>query len=99
MALRRMNEKEIARWGRIRAKGRKPFIARETITFALIPAVSAIVLQSLEFLLRGKFASRDYTVTLVTCVALGLWRFFKAHHEWMLQEERYKASAVSTALA
>ena len=93
--IERMSEKEIARWGGIRTRGKQRFIARETITFALIPLLATIVWYSLKSFWTGKpeFGSIDYGSRLFTSVVFALWGFFKARSHWMSQEDRYKTSA------
>ena len=62
MTMKRMSEKQIERWGRIRARGLTRFIALETITSALIAVVATIAAYSLEYVRTGKldFNSKDY---------------------------------------
>jgi hypothetical protein len=75
MTMKGMSEKEIERWGRIRSRGKRRLIARETIIFALIPVVVTIVWYSLKFLWTGKLelGSIDYGLRLFTTVVFALW--------------------------
>ena|SRR5438309_1278941 len=94
MIMKRMSEKEIERWGRIRAKGLTRFIALETITFALIAMVATIGAYSLEYVRTGKleFSSKDYLMGPIFTVFFALYGFFSGHFRWIKQEDRYIAS-------
>jgi hypothetical protein len=94
MTMKRMSEREIQRWGRIRARGLTRFIALETITYGLIAVVATIAGYSLEYVRTGKheFSSRDYLFGPIFTVVFALYRFFRGHFRWIKQEDRYRAS-------
>lgn len=62
MTMKRMSEREIERWGRIRERGLTRFIALETIAYALIAVVATIGAYSLEYVRTGRleFTFKDY---------------------------------------
>ena len=97
MTMKRMSEREIERWGRIRARGLTRFIALETITYALIAVVATIAGYSLEYVRTGKleFNSKDYLMGPIFTVRFALYGFFRAHFRWIKLEDRYEASAES----
>src|SRR4030095_10538143 len=94
LIMKRMNEKEIERWERIRANGRARFIARETVTYLLIMVV-AIIAVHLFNRVTGKLevSSPDYNRDLFLPVIFALYGFVRGHYQWGKQEDRYKASA------
>ena len=95
--IKRMSEREIERWGRIRAKGLPRFIALETITSALIAVVAIIAGYSLEYVRTGKheFSSYDYLFGPIFTAVFALGGFFRGHFRWVKLEDRYEASAES----
>ena len=94
MTTKRMSEKEIERWGRTRARGKRAFIVRQTIAFALIPAVAVIVVHSLKSVWTGKleFGSIDYGLRLFSSVVFAFWGFIDARLRWKSSEDRYQVS-------
>ena len=92
--IKRMSEREIERWGRIRARGLTRFTALETITSALIAVVATIAGYSLEYVRTGnhEFSSYDYLFGPIFTVVFVLGGFFRAHLRWIKQEDRYIAS-------
>src|SRR5690348_11349807 len=93
MTMKRMSEREIERWGRIRARGLRRFIALETIIYASIAVVATIAAYSLEYVRTGKleFSSRDYLFGPIFTIFFALYGFFRGHF-------RYRASVESVDL-
>lgn len=97
MTMKLMNEKEIERWTRIRARGLQRFIAIETVAYALIPVFATMVWYALKYGWTGKIESSttDYIRDIFLPVVFGLWGFFRGHLRWIKQEDRYLASVES----
>jgi hypothetical protein len=96
-----MSEKEIERWGRIRARGLRRFVSCETITFGLSSVFARITLYSLEFIQTGKLeiSSKDYLGDLFFVpFFVALFGFIRGHLHWIKQEDRYTASRESPEL-
>ena len=100
MTMKRMSEREIERWGRIRARGLRRFIALETIIYASIAVVTTIAAYSLKYVRIGKleFSSRDYLFGPIFTIFFALYGFFRGHFRWIKLEDRYRASVESVDL-
>ena len=90
--MKRMNEKEIDRWERVRARGRFRFIARETITYLLIIVVARIAMYLFNYVWKVEVSSTDYHRDLFLPVIFALYGFVRGHYQWIKQEDRYKAA-------
>ena len=91
--MKQMNEKEIERWERIRARGKTRFIARETITYLLIMVVAIISVHLFNGATGKLEAPPGYHTDLHLPVFFALYGFVRGHYQWIKQEDRYKASA------
>ena len=77
--------------------GEGGYLARRTITFALVPAIATVVWYSMKSLFAGKleFGSIDYGSRLFMCVVFAFLGFVEATSRWKSQENSYSATIES----
>jgi len=92
--MKQMSHKEIDRWAKVRAKGKRRFVALDTFVYWLIPIASTFIWRSIKSLWTGhlEFSSIDYGERLFVSAIFAMWGYFQSKHQWRLREESYKAS-------
>ena len=97
MGYMRATSKE--QWERIRARGKRHFVAREMATLGIIPTVATVLVYGSKFLWTGRFEIDPtvYGSTVLTTIFFLFWGYSRAGNDWSSLEERYSPSpAVET---
>jgi len=88
----RVTSKE--QWERIRARGKRHFVAREMATQGIIPTVATVLLYGSKFLWTGRLEIDPtvYGSTVLTTIVFLLLGYSRAGNDWSLLEETYRPS-------
>jgi hypothetical protein len=89
-----MSQKEIARWEKTRAKGKRRYVIGITIIHGLIQLAAVWLWPSLRFLwIRNRaFDSIDLVERLVLSGVFAMLGYVRSKSHWESQEVRYSAS-------
>ncbi|MFL6198671.1 MAG: hypothetical protein ACJ76J_05825 [Thermoanaerobaculia bacterium] len=89
-----MRETSKEQWERIRARGKRHFVAREMAALGIIPTVATVLVYGSKFLWTGSFEIDPtvYGSTVLTTIFFLFWGYYRAGDDWSFLEERYSPS-------
>jgi len=80
---------------KLRAGGKKRFVAYEVAVHGMIPIVATLIVYGLEMAWTGRadFNSIPYGETAIAVCCFALWGYFRAEHDWTAHKEKNRTEA------